>query len=585
MSATDSNLTEAGYDLVLGVTQDAINANLKRYLDNADIDFEPAYYVFTDGSATDVVPITAEQLQNLTTTPEFPNGIDPFTDIPNNLTSDNTDPANAQAVDAGNVLFNVLFAFAFQAEVGFPRNSPDVIILNNADNNPQTVGYQMYFEEFTVVNLLAGRGDYWTYEKMEQASDDPWIYSWSVDLNIVSTDSDFASLPPATQAALQNVDSSSMFSIQQLALDLTNAPQSNGLVSDQGAPIEGQPLFNQYLNSYWDYLKDTEATILLSGVQPSDPTASAPTLVPTSMNFIIKSYDGTTENAGLDTLNYLVMSDNNPLPDPVTPITWNWLAPPATSSTELPSGVMAVQKADFVQYVKTVFEDDLSSICLIPAIDVDFSFGDYPFHYSQSFYQDPSFTIIDEEDDESHVLGFSYRSPTSEDSDFAYASEIWSYVQSDIYFENDTIRCETFGEVYIELDLKAGVTISSTKGDILAQKNTATFTMSTNPDGSLHVDLTSSVENLLQSDDKDAPYYAADPSSFAALFNVDDMLNKIANQADQLGTWINNYNAGIKQLLNDTSAWVFPGTDTFSMLNPTFSDTQDLTIEVSYTTD
>lgn len=580
MSANDSNLSQVGYDLVVGVTQDAINSNLKRYLDNANIDFEPIYYIFTDSYATDVMPVTAEWIKENTTSEDFPNGIDPFTDIPNGLTSDNTDPSNANAVEAGNVLFDILFAFAYKAVVGFPRNSPDIIILNNPDFNPQTVEYQMYFEEFTVVDLMAGRGT-WTYVKNEQSSDDPWIYSWIVDLNIVSSDSAFEDLPEATQAALQNVDSDSMFSIQQLALDLTNAPQSNGLVSDTGAPIDGDPLFNAYLASFWDYLKETEATALLTATLPSSPNDATPTLIPTALNFVIQPYDGSAENAGLDTLNYLVMSDNKPLPDPVNPITWPWVEP--SSSTELPSGVMAVQKADFVQYVKAIFEENLSSICLIPVIDVDFELGDSPFNYSQSFYQDPHYTILD--DDGDHVLAFSYQSPTSKDSDLLYASEIYSYIKSDVYFEENTIRCETLGEVYIDLDLKAIIPISKTKGDIVAQKTTAIFTMHTNPDGSLYIDSDIQSQNLLQYDDEDAPYYGADPSAFASFFgNMDQFLNAITQQADDLISWMEDYDNSIANLLSNTSAWVFPGSDTFSMSNPRFSDALDLTIDVSYTT-
>lgn len=582
MSATDSNLTTIGYDLVLGVTQEAINANLKRYLDAYPVDFAPAYYIFTDGSATAVEQVSADWLKENTTSDTFPNGIDPFTDIPNGMTSEDIAPNNATAVAAGKVLFDLLFAFAFQAQVGFPRNSPDIIILNNLDNNPQTVGYQLFFEEFTVVNLLAGRGDFWTFEKMTQAEDNPWIYSWSVDLNIVSTDASFEALPTTTQNALQNIDSGSMFSIQQLALDLTNAPQSNGLVSDEGAPIDGQQLFNQYLNTFWEYLKDTEATILLNAVQPATNNAT-PSLLPTSMNFLVKTYDGSTENAGLDTLNYLVMSNNNPLPNPVNPISWNWVELPDGNNTALPSGVMAVQKADFVQYVKTIFEENLSSICLEPAIDVDFSLGDSPFNYSQTFYQNPQYTILDEEE---HVLGFEYKSPVSKDSDALYASEIWSYIKSEVYFEEDTIRCVTTGEVYIDLDLKMLVPLSKTKGDIVAQKNTAIFTMSANDeDGSLHVELDLTTEELLQYDDEGAAYYGAEPSSFATFFgNMDSFLNSITHQANDLENWMNAYNNGIKDLLNNTTAWVFPGNNTFSLFNPQFSNSQDLTVKASYTT-
>lgn len=595
MSATDSNLQSVGYDLVLGVTQDAINANLKRYLDNSLDPFPPAYYFYVNGGYDLYTETDA-----LTRT----NGINPF-NLPSiefgyndqgqlvvydgPAADTGTRPSHlptaqeSETIQQVEQLYFSGFSFAFWATVGFDRNSPDVLILDTKDQgNNQQVLYQLFFETFQIVGLQEVHGDY-TFTNEAQPEDNPWIYSWTVDLNITTSNTAFEDLPPETQAALQNLDNGSMFSIQQLALDLTQAPQYNGLISDTGAPIEGYPDLNSYLNSFWDYLKDTEATTLLNAALPTAPSNNpSPSLVPTALNFVVKSYDGTPENAGLDTLNYLVMSNNNPLPDPVHPLTWNWVEQDDTGDTDLPSGVMSTQKADFVSYIKPIFEENLSSICVEPAIDVDFEFGDSPFNYSETFYQNPTYTIIDAGE---HVLGFEYTSPVSEDSDLLYSSKTYSYIKSDIYFEKDTIKCVTIGEVYVDLDLKALVPISKTRGDVVAQKNTAVFTMSANPDGSLNIDLETTIEDLLQYDDEDAPYYGAEPSTFASFFgNMDSFLNSITNQADNLKTWMNNYDASIKDLLNDTSAWVFPGADTFSMLNPYFSDQQDLTIEVSYTT-
>lgn len=593
MSATDSNLQSVGYDLVLGVTQDAVNANLKRYLDAYPEDFAPAYYFYSGGGYT---LYSEENALNRM------QGINPFTlpsiefgyndqgqlvvyDGPDNGDGERPShpPSEAEEATIQSVqqIYFTGFSFAFSASVGFDRNSPDVVVFNGG--NDQQVIYQLYFETFQVVGLQEVHGDY-TFTNVSQPEDNPWIYSWTVDLNISSTNAAFEDLPPDTQKALQNLDNGSMFSIQQLALDLTQAPQYNGLISDEGAPIEGYPDFNTYLNSFWDYLKSTEANVILNAALPTAPSNNPdPTLVPTAMNFVIKSYDGSTENAGLDTLNYLVMSNDNPLPNPVNPLTWNWVEP--SSSTTQPSGVMAVKKDDFVQYIKAIFDQNLSSICLIPTIDVQ-SFNNPPFVYDQSFDTNQTYSTVN--NGGTHVLTTSFRSPTSKDSSAAYKSEIWASIQSDIYFEGDTIRCVTLGQVYMDLELLAlYVPVSKTRGYAVAQQNTATFTMKANPDGSLSTSMEKDIEDLTQDTDKNGAYYDGDldPSWFAKTFgDMGTIESHIENQVDNLKTWMNNYDDAIEQLLDQTTAWFFPGAATFSMLNPYFSDHQDLTVEVSYTT-
>lgn len=596
MSATDSNLPNVGYDLVLGVTQDAVNANLKRYLDSYPEDFAPAYYFYSGGGYT---LYSEENALNRM------NNINPFTlpsiefgyndqgqmvvydgpddgdgERPSHLPSE-AEEATIQSVQQ---IYLNGFSFAFSASVGFDRNSPDVVVFDTGDKgNDQQVLYQLYFETFQVVGLQEVHGDY-TFTNVAQPEDNPWMYSWTVDLNISTSNTALEDLPPDTQDALQNLNNGSMFSIQQLALDLNNAPQYNGLISDSGAPIEGYPDFNTYLNSFWDYLKNTEATILLNAALPTAPSNSpAPTLQPTALNFLIKYYDGSVENGGLDTLNYVLMSNDHPLPNPLNPLTWNWLEP--SSSSSQPSGIMAVKRDDFVKYIQYIFDQNLSSICLIPTIDVQ-SFNNPPFVYSQSFDTNQSYSVVN--NGGSHVLTTSFRSPTSKDSSAAYKSEIWASIQSDIYFEGNTIRCVTLGEVYMDLELLAlYVPVSKTRGYAVAQQNTATFTMKANPDGSLSIEMEEEIVDLTQDTDKDGAYYDGDldPSWFADTFgDMGDIESHIEHQVDNLKTWMNNYDNSIEDLLNNTTAWVFPGAATFSMLNPYFSDNQDLTVEVSYTT-
>ena len=587
MSASNSDLTQAGYDLVVGITQDAINASLKRFIDNENFDIQPIYYQYTDDSATTVVPITLEALKAQTVTENWPDGVDPFSDLLVDETSNKSDDSIAkEGVEA---LYDAYFAFAYLAEVGIPKNSPDIVTLYDYHNpNAQSVQYNMYFEEFSIVDLQLGTHGAWTYRRIDQPDDDPWVYQWKVDLNISSSDQDFASLPTATQQAIQNLNTGTAFSIQQLALDLTNAPQYDGTISDDGAYIPDEELFMAYLNTYWESLQATEATVFLNAVQPVSVTSSTPYMVPTAMNFVVTPYDSTGENAGLDTLNYLMMTNNQTFPSSITSLGWTWVDA-SVPSTDRPDGVMSTKRADFSAYLNDLFSPSLGEICLNPVIDLQGDGLKVKIVYSQSFHTNNRYTYKDSSSDPTHVLTFYYKSPISTDDILAksWTTEIWASINSDVYLEGNTIRCVTLGLVYMDFELAYGA--SKTKGYLVAQQNTTTFTLSVTEQGVLSVDASTDSEDLTQDSDPKVDYYDGDldPSvwaQFATGGKMDDVIADLDAQVSRLTTWMDNFDDDLLDALQGVTAWTFPGVETFSFSDCEFSDHQDLNVKVEYST-
>ena len=587
MSASNSNLTQMGYDLVVGITQDAINASLKRFIDHTAFQFQPVYYQYIDDSATEVKAISLEDLKAQTVTENWPEGVDPFS----SLLADGTNNKSDQSVAKEGIqaLYDAYFAFAYLAVVGIPRNAPDIVTLYDYHNpNAQSVRYNMYFETFTVVDLILGTHGAWTYTRIDQPKDAPWVYQWKVDLHISSSNEDFNQLPKATQDAIRNLNTGTAFSIQQLALDLTNAPQYDGAVSDEGAYIPNERLYTQYLNQFWDYLKDTEAVVFLNAVQPTSVTSSTPSIVPTDMNFVVTPYDKTGDHAGLDTLNYLMMTNNRAFPSSITPLGWSWVDA-SVPATNRPDGVMSINRKDFSTYLNDLFSPLLEQICLNPAIDLKGDGIKVKVSYSQSFNKDNRYTYQNEGSDPTHALTFYYKSPVSKDDILlgSWSTKIWASVNSDVYLEGNTIRCVTLGLAYMDFEVSYG--ISKTKGYLVAQENTTVFTLSTTTKGVLQVTAKTDSEDLTQSKDKNKPYYDGDldPSIWAQFVTgggMDNVIDKMNKQVSRLTSWMNDFDDDLLKALNGVTAWTFPGVETFSFSDCEFSNHQDLMVDVKYTT-
>lgn len=612
MSTANSNLMSVGYDTVIGITQNALNDTMKKYLSKVENDLDPVCYVYTDDTLESVKTIAYQDLLTQTTSADLPNGADPFA-IADGSSNTSTD---AETVAIGNALFNALFAFGFKASMGLPtgitpRNMPDIINLQDGTEY-QVVNYQMYFKTFQIVQQIGGRNNAWTYSNLQQADDSPWIFQWQVNLNLESAD--FDNLPQTTQNSIKNLDNSSAFSVQQLLLDMSTPALASTLPTIQGLDPSSpayEKLTSEFINTYWEALQNNGGAVFYETVQPtnSQPVADKPSIIPSDLDFIVTAYipdpaDGnltTEQQQGLYTLNYLVMANGNQMPTAVSPLTWNWMSAEEGSQY---SGVIAIKKDDFVSYLGELLSPGLKNVCVQPTADmkqdrlIDGGKLTYTWNYKQ-YDPAPVYQTVNSNNDPTHVLTCHFVTDKDQNTDNPGYDEIfgegnflvWSDVQADIFVQGTTIKCVTTVAVYLEIDLFFKT--SKTRGYVYATKNTTIFNLGVSTEGVLQVNDSDPVPtnvDVRQSSDSNSAYYDGDldPSLGADVVTfgyIKDLVNDNIQPyySSHMSSLMSDYPSHILNLLNNMNAFVFPGASTFVYSKCCFSDHQDLTAMIKYT--
>lgn len=571
MSALQSNLSlsDYAYDMVVSVTQDAVNSTLLKYLDRYEGQDFISCYVFDPASNTNV-PGNYDDLVAIA-------GMDLFS-IPS--TGQQTP---AQATAASKAYNEGYFSFGFKATMGtpegFPLSSvPDVVVFNKGT---VLVTYNLFFKNFQILNTQENRGSF-TWTNVSQADQPaPWVFSFIVNLDLNTDDSTaaFNSLPASVQSQVKNLNPNSMFSVQQLYLDLNNAglesaPTVVGLDPTTEAYIY---LTTVFTNSYFKQVQAQGGELLGYTVVPQSPNNSSPSLIPTDMSFLISPQynpDGSTATETyLYTLNYLVMSDNNHLPAPnVFP--WNWVE---TSEEDDFQGTSTVRKADFVSFINQCFSRALYEICAIPT--VEFDVDGLEVHVNGSYHLDNSphsFSVVN--DGSNHVLTFSYSQQASESD---HNLVVWGSLtiktnaQSDVYFENNSIRNVTTVNAWVDLDCEGG----TVKGYASNYTINTIYQMSIDAYGKLVISLASGYPQMIDNGTTLDASLWAEISTFGT---INDVVGKLDDHFSSLQNYLSSYSTDILNMLNGSNAWVYPGGQTFAFKDIKFSDYLDLVAHVTY---
>lgn len=566
MSAKQSNLSapKFGYDLVVATTQDSINATMKQFLSAYEGKELIACYVY-DKAAKTVKLIEYETLKQMI------GGIDPF-EIPAN-----EDPES----DRLSKLFHLKFKFGFKAKIGLPNglaptDIPEVVVLDQGNSR---VSYQLFFQEFTVIALEEDFGDL-TWNNLTQPDDAPWMFRFSVNLDLKS--GDFNALPQSVQDKVRNLNPDSAFSVQQLYLDLNTAGlQTNPAIAGLDKSSDTYTYLTRiFLNTYWDRLKASGDVMLGYTVKPVTPNPRYPSIVPTDMTIEVSPHrdpqGNPTQQYGLYTLDYLVMSDNRVLPSAVQ-FDWNWID--ATEEADY-HGCMAVKKARFAQYLNQLFSPQLNRICLIPNCNVWYDWGkaSVMYHYGYSGEKNSqSYRLI--EDGSSHVLSFSY---SKEASDYTGAKgapagrlHLVNTTTSDVYLENNIIRTVTTFTGYVDLEIMGG----EAEGNFVKYQVETSYQINVDQNGALVVSLVPGSPNVTDLSDRINP---DGWSKFVTFGSINGIVSEIKRFLSDISTFLTGHDQRILQVLNGSAGWVFPGGKTFAFKDVYFSDHQDLVTHVTY---
>ncbi|MEM7216012.1 MAG: hypothetical protein AAF423_10755 [Pseudomonadota bacterium] len=554
----NSDLSNAKYkyDLVVGTTADAINASMKMWLyKNAPAAKEIWYQQKeTGGPITPMKPIA---------------GVDPF-----KYKTDAKIPDSLSKSD---------FAFAIKAGFGLPRgvsplDVPDVI---NLTSQRQQVDYNMFFNTFTIVTLEWGRRGY-AWKNFTQPNGKPYIFKYKVDMNMNAADptSKFSDLPPETQRMLQNYNTSSMYSVQQLFLDLNNAglqsvPTISGVPSN--SPVI-RTLEDDFINTYWKDLNKSKQFVLGYAVHANNRTTSA-SIQPTSLNYqVVPYYDSNgnpTDDTGMYTLNYLSMTENRPLTVGAA-FPWNWVDKNHVADYH---GAMAVRRDVFGHFLSEKISPYLRYVCIEPYSNIDV--------YAAGFKSKVRYSL-------SEASGQQFKSTASGAKilEFSYSKESKSHDKSGLISGHFNITSTASGSITISgnkitMEVKSDVNMDLDNGDIFgvgkvsgrcgSYNSKTIWDVTVDAHGQVNVTPEKGYPKITVL----GPDY--DEGAFSKIDGTHHVGENLGGFYQNMSSAMKTFNTLVRDYLNSTGGkWIFPGGNTFVFKDAAFSNDQDFVTHITY---
>jgi hypothetical protein len=548
MSMQQSNLSSTGFDYVVAVTQDSINATLEEYLYNG---LPEAILCYVYDSNNNPIPIDyATLVANAQNT-------DPFA-VPDGTAASDPRVQN---------LNNANFAFAIKAKLGLPpgvppANLPPIVALKPGQSN---ITYTLMFSEFVATELLFGPRGSVTWFNQSQPSGTPWTFSGAVDLNF--QDTDFTNLPPALQSQLEGVGNPNEFGVQQLYYILNSSNLEQGF---QFNNLPSNSTLNTFMtadfvDTYWKALGGNE--VLGYGATQTAGTTDA-TLAVTNLNFFTPDAVG-GEGAPL-TLNYLCAANNDPLPDTThAGFGWNWIEPNEAAQYD---GVAALNRNRFAQFYDGQLRNYVRSNCYSPAgqirvwlsgtldTTVNYQWGLTP-------YQTPTVTYPASG---ATVLTYSYDSgDVSDQAGIGGAAgqlDMSSSFTLSVSFQGNQIVITQ----HLIINIYVRVLATADSGNVVDKQITDTYDIGVDENGQITVTLASSVPV----DNSQTPSANGFLNFWA---DADSISNSVTQWAQScFGTSLTDIPASFVQ------DFVFPGGQTFVFKDASFSDNQDLVSHITY---
>lgn len=573
MSVIESNLSSEkyGYDMIVGTTQASINATMKQFLYKFDGEEFTKIYVYDANvpeGQSNYVETDYDAYKELL-------GFDPF-DIPNDVS------INDERIQKLKANF---FGFGFKTKMGLPTTFPISSLPNiiNLNNGNSSVSYNLYCKEFQIVNLTVGFEDRW--ENLSQEGEEtPWTFGFTVDLDLYSNDSAFAHLPEEVQNEVKNLSPGSIFSVQQLYLNLNTA----GLES-MPEVINLEPTSNAYiyltrifLNKYFENIQENSVSetnpdgnyLLGYTIKPTE-TIKTPSVIPTDLNFMVSPYLDekgiATKDYEMYTLNWLVMTNENKMPAPVQ-FEWNWIKEDDISNYH---GVMSIKKGTFASFLKNKLSPALKKACIIPHCNVNASISGtkYSWGYKEETNAQ-SYLVID--DSTTKILSFNYSKKSNDKDIFIvdYKTTFNYDLQTDVYLEGKTIKTVTTATAFLYID--AGIV--AMEGNCSKFTSTVEYEIGVDAYGDLTV-IQKAIKTVDQSD-------KMEPTILESIATMGDINGIIDTMKKTTKEWMLDFMTGhqeeIISMLNGSGIWVFPGSETFVFKNAQFSNNQDLVSEVTY---
>lgn len=560
-SYLSSNLSNQKYeyDLVLGTTAQAINQTLKMYLFKKAPAPKEIWYGQAEAGG-DVLPMDPIA------------GIDPFSitnkeDVPEDLLNSN-------------------FVFAIKAGFGLPKgvdplSVPDILILGT---DSQKVHYNMFFNTFQICTLDWGRHGTFAWNNYTQPNGSPYIFTYQVDMNFDPTDPNdqFSGLPANVKSQLLNYNTNTMFSVQQLYLDLNNAglqsmPVISGIPSTSKVYIVLQ---SDFIDTYWKSLQSEGKFVLGYAVHTNSQPTSRTSLQPTSLNFMTVPHyndDGSiSTNHKLYTLNYLMDTNNRKL-TVGAPFPWNWVKSGEENSYH---GAMAVRREIFAEYLMSSIAPYLSKVALTPTTYISIYNAGFSWKASSGLGATANQKYTYEPSGGNKIASFSFSKKAHDSSSSGLISghyDLTATASSSISIKGNEITITLAANLHIDFSNGDLFGVADVDGRVGGYSNTIVFNVAVDGSGKLTV--------------KDKAGYpkpkiiGADLNSgfMSGIDGVDNLTGSLESYYKQMTSFMNSFASDVEDYLNSSGGkWIFPGGQTLIFKAAVFSDNQDFVTHVTY---
>ncbi|KAF9069720.1 hypothetical protein BDP27DRAFT_1420626 [Rhodocollybia butyracea] len=570
-----SNLSNPsyGYDFVVAVTEDSVNATMLQYLYTVNA---PMVYLFwiADISSGAVVPKLVTD--NATFLNSVQN-IDPFS-IPSGTAF--TD-SRVQTLYAANLMFAVRLKIGPPPGV-LPSSLGNIVTFSNAAGTGGAINgvlFNMYCSTFDILQTTPpSTGQFGltvpgSWLNISQDPSNPWIYGASVNLDFQTAA--FTNLPVAVQNQIKNINGSDKFSVQQLLFDLANAGlESSPTISTTSTTLPNDSplvttLRDRICTSYFSQMQGSNQPIMGIAATPNaGPDTS--TLQPSSLDLWLDVYldpsQGGKPNftSGLTTLNYLCsVASTQKSP---TSFTWNWVPDEAAQADC--DGVVSINRSWFVNYFNGRLSSYVMANCYSPSVTVTFG-SDIKVHYTYGLSrgQTPNVTMPATG---ATILQYSYSKDASDQAGLngdEGKMDVSTNFTMDVELTGNTIVITQHLVIFTSMSLE----LANGSGNIVDKEIVDTYTLSVGSGGDLKALLTSSV-----------PTDNSQWSKASSFLNFFDDVNSLIAQAQQwagsvVATSFTDVPIGTVQGL------IFPGAKTFTYKEAGFSPYQDLVALITYT--
>lgn len=547
------------YDLVLGTTAQAINQTLKMYL-YKDAPAPKIIWYGQDTAGGEVKPMAPIA------------GIDPFAI---------TDKANIPQA-----LLDSNFVFAIKAGFGLPKgvsplSVPDILILGT---DKQKVHYNMFFNTFQICTLDWGNHGTYAWNNFVQPNGSPYIFTYQVDMNFDAADPNdpFSGLPQNVQNQLKNYNTNTMFSVQQLYLDLNNAGlQSMPTIS--GVPTTSKVytvLQSDFIATYWQSLQKSGQFVLGYAVHANSQPTSHASLQPTSLNFMTVPHyndDGSiSTDHKLYTLNYLMDTNNRAL-SVGAPFNWNWVKTDEANSYH---GAMAVRREVFANFLMSAIAPYLGYIALVPSTYIHIGNAGFSWSASSSLGQASNQKYSYNPAGKENIAAFAYESKAHDSSKSGLISghyDLDATASSAISIKGNEITIDIAANLNINFSNGDLFGVGDVSGRVGGYSNKIILVVAVDAAGKVTVSDKAGYPK--------ASIIGEDLSKgiMTGIDGVDSLTGNLRNLYTRMTNFMGGFAGAVESYLNSSGGkWIFPGGQTLIFKDAAFSENQDFVTHVTY---